>query len=227
VSELYQIVSTGSTYAVPNPNLSPENVYSGEIAIERQVLDTRLRLSLFQENTKNALISQTNQINNVFTTTFQNVGETRNRGVEFVVEQRNAFIPGLDLSNSVTYVDSRILSDSTFQSATGTTATGKHVPYVPDWRDTVQVTYRPNEHLAFSAAARYQGKMYATLDNTDSVSHVMGAFDKFFVVDTHVHYQIINMIAADAGIDNLFNEKYFEYHPFPGRTYVASVQVKF
>jgi iron complex outermembrane receptor protein len=135
-------------------------------------------------------------------------------------------IHGLDLSNSLTFVDSKILSDPAFQSATGTTATGKHVPYIPDWRDTVQATYRPNDQLALSLAARYQGKMYSTLDNTDTVSHVFGGFDKFFVVDTHVHYQINRVWSAEAGIDNLFNAQYFEYHPFPMRTYVASIKVK-
>jgi iron complex outermembrane receptor protein len=133
----------------------------------------------------------------------------------------------LELSNSATYVDSRIVSDPNFVSATGTTATGKHVPYVPNWRDTVQATYRPDEKLAVSLAARYSGKMYTTLDNTDSVSHVMGAFDKFIVVDAHVRYQFASYLTATLGIDNLLNEKYFEYHPFPGRTYVASMRLTF
>ncbi len=108
VAELYQIVATGPTFAVPNPNLTPENVYSGEFAVERNTGDSRLRLSFFQENTDNALISQTNQINNNFVTTFQNVDAIRNRGIEFVAEQRNVFIPGLEFSNSLTFVDSRI-----------------------------------------------------------------------------------------------------------------------
>ena len=227
VAELYQIVATGPTYSIPNPNLTPENDYSGEFAIERQVTDSKARLSFFQENTDNALISQTNLINGTYTTTFQNVAEVRNRGVEFVVSQDNVFIPGLSLSNSVTYVDSVILSDPTFQSATGTTATGKRVPYVPDWRDTVQVAYRPNDQLTFAVAGRYQGKMYSTLDNTDVVSNVFGGFDRFFVLDLHAHYKITEMISADAGINNLLNEKYFEYHPFPQRTFIADVKVKF
>ena len=227
VAELYQIVATGPIFSIPNPNLTPENDYYGEFAVERQVADSKARLSFFQENTDNALISQTNLINGTYTTFFQNVGETRNRGVEFVVSQDNLFIPGLSVSNSVTYVDSVILSDPTFQSATGTTATGKRVPYVPDWRDTVQVAYRPNDQLTFAVAGRYQGKMYSTLDNTDSVSNVFGGFDRFFVLDTHVNYKINERITADAGINNLLNEKYFEYHPFPQRTFIAAVKVKF
>jgi iron complex outermembrane receptor protein len=155
------------------------------------------------------------------------VNQTRNRGVEFVTEERDFLLKGLELSNSVTYVNARIVSDPGFVSAAGTSATGKHVPYVPDWRDTTQVTYRWDDKLALSAAARYSGKMYSTLDNTDTVSHVMGAFDKFFVVDAHVHYQFAKYLSAGAGIDNLFNKKYFEYHPFPGRTYVADLRLTF
>lgn len=227
VGELYQIVSTSGTYSIPNPDLTPEHDASGELAIERHVDDLRLRVSLFQENTKNALISQTNLLDGTYTTTFQNVGEIRNRGIELVAAWDNAFIRGLDLSDSVTYVDSIILSDPGFQSAAGTIATGKRVPYVPDWRNTAQATWRAGERLALSIAARYQGRMYSTLDNTDTVSHVFGGFDTFFVVDTHVHYQISRRVAAGAGIDNLFNERYFEYHPFPERTFVANLELRF
>jgi iron complex outermembrane receptor protein len=187
----------------------------------------RVRLSLFQENVTNALIQQTNLINNTFVSTWQNVGEIRNRGIELVTQFKIPWIPGLELSNSVTYLDGRILSDPTFQSATGTTATGERVPNVPDWRDTVQVTYRPVEEFALSVAAKYSGKIYSTLDNTDTVSHVTGAFDNFFVVDAHVRYQIGNYLTATAGIDNLFNYHYYEFHPFPGRTYLASLRLKF
>jgi iron complex outermembrane receptor protein len=227
VGELYQIVSAGGTYAVPNPDLTPEQVHSGELSAEWRARNARLRLSLFQENTSNALISQTNLVNGTYTSTVQNVDATRNRGMEFVAERDDALIRGLDLSNSVTYVDSIIRSDPGFRSAAGTTATGKHVPYVPDWRDTAQATYRLNERLAFTLAARYQAKVYSTLDNTDSVPHVFGAFDTFFVVDTHVHYRLNGIVSLNAGVDNLFNDEYFEFHPFPMRTYVANVQAQF
>ncbi|HET6306748.1 MAG TPA: TonB-dependent receptor [Rhodopila sp.] len=227
VSELYQEVAAGPIEYIPNPNLSPERDTDYEIAIERKTVDTRVRLSLFEENTRDALIQQTNFVNNAYVTTWQNVGATRNRGFELVTEERDWLIPGLELSNSVTYVNSLIVSDPSFASAAGTTATGKRVPYVPDWRDTLQATYRPTDQLAMTLAARYSGKMYSTLDNTDTVNHVMGSFDSFFVVDTHVHYQVSNYLTADAGIDNLFNETYFEYHPFPGRTYIASLKLKF
>jgi iron complex outermembrane receptor protein len=226
VSELYQIVSTGPIFSVPNPNLQPESVSSVELAFERLTANSRLRLSFFGDQTANALISQTSLVNNAFVTTFQNVSLTRDFGVEFVAEVKNAFIPGLTLSNSITYVKSNIVSDPGFQSATGSYATGMWVPYVPDWRDTAQVIYSPNEQLSFAAAARFQGKMYSTLDNSDYVSNVMGSFNNFFVFDAHIRYQVTNAISADIGIDNITDAKYFEFHPFPGRTYLASLKLK-
>ena len=95
---------------------------------------------------------------------------------------------------------------------------GKRVPYVPDWRAKLGVTYRPNESWAYTVAARYSGKQYSTLDNTDIISHVYGAFDDYFVVDMKIHYNATQNFSFDFGIDNLFNEQYFLFHPFPGRT---------
>jgi len=229
VSELYQTVLTGSTYSIPNANLRPEKDIQFEWANEFKRGDSRVRLSLWQEDTTDAIIQQTNTLPNyaVPVSTWQNVSAIRLRGAELVGVQQNFLLPGLDLSNSLTYVSSRILSDPQFSSSTGTTATGKRVPYVPDWRDTAQVVYRATDDLSFAVAARYSGKMYTTLDNTDTVSHVQGAFDRFFVVDTHVHYRVARYLEADVGVDNINNERYFEYHPFPGRTYIASAKLIF
>jgi iron complex outermembrane receptor protein len=226
VAELYQIVSTGSTFAIPNPNLLPESALSFEFAIERQDRNSRLRLSLFEEDTSNALIQQTLQTSNAFISTWQNVGLIRNRGFELVGELKDVFIPGLSLSNSLTYVDSKIISNPGFQSPTGSTSQGMWVPYVPQWRDTAQAVYRPNENLSFAASARFQGKMYSTLDNSDYVSGVQGSFDPFFVMDAHIRYQVAKSVSADIGVDNLTDYKYFLFHPFPGRTFVASLKLK-
>jgi iron complex outermembrane receptor protein len=228
VGELYQLVSTGSTFTSPNPNLKPERDVSGELALEHAITDGSVRLSLFQENTRNALISQTSTLPNyaVPVTYTMNVGEVRNRGIELAAQQNNVLIQGLELAGSVTFVDSTILSDPSFVSATGTTADGKHVPYVPRWRATAVATYRPTAAWAFTFAGRYSGKQYSTLDNTDNTANVFGAFDRFLVFDAHVNYQINEQLSASFGIDNLTNEKYFLYHPFPQRTYVASLKFR-
>jgi iron complex outermembrane receptor protein len=41
-----------------------------------------------------------------------------------------------------------------------------------------------------------------------------------------VNYRINTQLSASLGVDNLTNEKYFLYHPFPQRTYVASIKYR-
>jgi iron complex outermembrane recepter protein len=233
VTELYQNITVAGVATFANPNLTPEQDFNGELNIERHWNDGRVRLTLFKEHVNNAIISQTTNVTNSTggqtpTTTIGNVDAIRMQGVELSADKNNVLLTGLQLFGSVTYVDSRILSDPTFVSTIGgTTAVGKQVPNVPQWRSTLGVTYRPNDSWAYTVAARYTGKQYATLDNTDIVQHVFQAFDPFVVVDMKVHYTATQNFAFDFGIDNIFNEQYFLFHPFPGRTYVLAGKYTF
>ena len=226
VGELYQLVSTGSTFSTPNPDLKPETVRSGELALEHALDQGSVRLSLFQENTRQALISQTAFLSSyaVPVTYTMNVGELRNRGIELAAQKNNVLVDGLEISGSITFVDSTILANDTFSSSTGSASQGKHAPYVPRWRATAVATYRPTAEWSFTLAGRYSGREYSTLDNTDNTPHVFGAFDSFTVFDARAHYQINERLSASLGIDNFTNQKYFLYHPFPQRTYEADLK---
>jgi iron complex outermembrane recepter protein len=227
VAELYQIVSVGSTFASPNPNLDPERAWSGELSAERTLDRGFVRVSLFQETTRDALISQTSTVAGAAAPVafVDNVDKLRNRGIELVAQRSDVGIAGLDLSGSVTFVDSTILADDGFVSTSGTTAVGKHAPNVPRWRASAVATYRFDPRWTFTLAGRYSGKQYSTLDNTDNTAHVFGAFDNFTVFDARVRWQVTPAIAAALGIDNLTNEKYFLFHPFPQRTVLASIEL--
>jgi iron complex outermembrane receptor protein len=231
VAELYQVVTAGVNLAVPNPFLRPESVLSEEIAFERRFVDGKVRLSFFNENVHDALISQLGFLtgNSGPTATFTtNVDAVRNRGIELAAQKNNVLIDRLETFGSVTYVDSRILSDPSFVSTVGgTTAVGKHVPNIPMWRVTAGATYRPNAYWALTAALRYSSKQYSTLDNTDTVQNVFQAFDPFTVVDLRAQYKFSETATASFGIDNVGNAKYTLFHPFPQRTYLADVRIKF
>ncbi len=236
VGELFQLVTTGSTFTSPNPNLSPEKVYSEELTVEHTRGNIDLRLSLFQENVRNALIAQTSpliasngNISNVSYT--QNVGEVQNRGIEFSFNAQNLMIDGFDLQGSATYVDSQILRNdnarSSFNAALPVSVIGKRAPNVPDWKASLLATYHVDPKLSISAGGRYSGLIYSTIDNADRIANVYQSFNPYMVFDTRVQYAITDKIVAAVGIDNLGNEKYFEFHPFPMRSYVAELKVKY
>ena len=130
------------------------------------------------------------------------------------------------MSGSVTFVDSRILSDPTFRNAAGvlTDVTGKYTPNIPRLKSTAVATYRHDEHWSGTLAARYSERVWATLDNTDINPNTYQGFARHFVMDTRLRYQVDKQWSAAVGVDNLNNQKYYLFHPFPQRTVVAEVR---
>jgi iron complex outermembrane receptor protein len=229
VGELYQVATVNGVLLNPNPNLLPETAYDEEIAIERKFSDGYVRLSLFQDDTYDAMIAQNGFIpaTNTVTSFTTNVDHIRNRGVELAWQKDRAVFDKVDLFGSVTYVDSVTLSDPSFVGTNGSTAVGKRVPYVPAWRATLGGTYHVNDALAVTVVGRYQSKIYATLDNTDFVRNVYQAFDPFFVIDARVQYNVTKYGSISFGVDNLNNDKYHLFHPFPQRTFIVQGKLTF
>jgi len=218
VGELYQVVTT-PVPASPNPNLKPERARSEELAIERRGEHGTLRLSLFNESVKDALISQSGPLNGSSTiaTFVQNVGRTRVRGVELAFDRRD-LIAHVDVLGSVTYADGTTRKDTAFPSAVG-----KLLPQVPQWKATFVTTWRPVEKLSLTAAARYSSRLWGTLDNSDVVGNTYQGFYRYFVVDLRARYAINDHLTGSFGIDNVNNDRYFLFHPFPQRSFAAEL----
>ena len=114
----------------------------------------------------------------------QNVDRTRARGMELVADQYDAFIPGLELSGSLTAVDGRTVRDSAFAAAVN-----KCIPQLPKLRANALATYRPDDAWAFTLGARYSDRSFGTIDNSDPVSQTYQGFAGYFVLDARVRYQ--------------------------------------
>jgi iron complex outermembrane receptor protein len=221
VTELYQSVTTGATLSVPNPDLKPEHSNEYELAGEYRTGDGLVRLSLFQQDLANALLSQSAPLVPGSTTLFsyvQNVDRVRVRGFELVADQQDVIIPGLELAGSITYADGRTIADAAFPAAVK-----KLVPQLPKWRGNAVATYRPDTVWSFTLGARYSDRSFATIDNSDPVSHTYQGFDGYFVVDARAQVRLDEAWTLSAGIDNLNNDKYFLFHPFPQRTLVLEI----
>jgi len=221
--ELYQIVTTPAP-ALPNPILRPERALSEELSVERHDDHGSIRLSLFNESVKDALISQLGSltINGVLTTaTFvQNVDRTRARGVELAFQRSNV-LPRIDLSGSVTYADATTRADSIFP-----TAIGKLLPSVPHWKAVAVATWRPTTQISLTAAGRYASRMYGSLDNSDVVGNTYQGFYKYLVVDLRAQFRVTEHWSLGLGVDNVNNDKYFLFHPFPQRSFTADLTMK-
>jgi iron complex outermembrane receptor protein len=220
VSELYQGSIEGNRIVNTNPNLRPERSWTTELSAERDLkgwgVDSVLRTTLFVENTKDALYSQalTNLVSTV-----QNVDAIRTRGLEVALNAVDVGIKGLDLGGSLTLTRSKIAANSGFPGSVG-----HEQPRIPKVRATLLATYRPDARWSYTVGARYSGRQYGTLDNSDTSGAAYTGFSKFFVVDARIRYRIDRQWSAAVGIDNLNNNKYWAFHPYTQRTYVAELK---
>jgi iron complex outermembrane receptor protein len=224
VSELYQGGINGAGTLINNdPNLKPEKSWTGELTAERK-LDSELmrgllRLTAFGERTSDALYSQTNVLVTPNVTNVQNVDRINTSGLEVAYAASDVAVQGLDINASATWTNSRIDRNDKFPASEG-----KWQPRIPEWRATGEATYHVNDRLAATLAARYSGRQYSTLDNSDPNGFAYQGASRYFTTDLRVTYRINKQWSGAVGIDNLNNYKYWNFHPYPQRTWVAELK---
>ena len=220
VSELYQAIATGPSITVPDPNLRPERARSAEIAGVWSDRRGHVRLSLFHETVRDALISQTAPLVPGSTTLFnyvQNIPKVRTNGVELAFERRD-LVEGLDVSGSVTLADPEVLKDPAFPAAEG-----KTLPQVPRRRATLVLSYRPDDKATLTLAGRYASRSFGTIDNSDVVAHTYQGFEGYLVLDVRAHFRVTRDWRVGLGVENVGNRKYYLFHPFPQRSFTGEL----
>jgi iron complex outermembrane receptor protein len=249
VTELYQLVTTGPTYAVPAPDLRPDNVLATEWRAARRFAAGPLAaggrpasasVALFTQDVRDAIlplqyVPLVSGSPTLYAVT-KNVDYVRARGAElaFDVSPR----PSLQFTGGATYLDARVYAADARGTATAPAGStqGKFEPNVPKWRAVFTATVRPplggdgagpERPLALTVAGRYSTKVFNTLDNSEVLFNRYFAFAEYFVADARATYRLGRGLTAAAGVDNLLDRQYFLFHPFPQRTLVASLQYGF
>jgi iron complex outermembrane receptor protein len=217
VGELYGATSGGALAFINDPNLSPEKSWTGELTAEREWGGGLARATLFHETTRDALISQL--VPGTATSRVQNVDKVRTTGLELAANGQDLLMRGIDLGGSLTYAHS-----ITVANAANPASAGKWQPRVPRWRATALATWRPDAHWAATLAARYSGRQYSNLDNSDVNAFAYFGASRYLTLDVRVRWQIDRQWSAAFGIDNLNNQQYWAFHPYPQRTYSAELK---
>ena len=214
VTELYQQVTSGTTLVQNNPNLQPEEVTSYDWTTEYAWHGDQFRLSLFQEDRRNALFSQTDTTVSPNLTQIENISSARFQGAEGAFDAQNVVLKGLDLNGSVTLTHSEILSD-----AQAPTAVGKDYPRIPKWRARLVALYRITPAMTASVGYRFSSGAFSTLLNTDVNHGVYGGISSYSVVDLRLTYDLGHGIRLSGGVDNIGDTKYYvSPHPYPQTT---------
>jgi iron complex outermembrane receptor protein len=224
LGELYGATATVNSQYINDPNLRPEKSWTTELTAEKDLGNSLLRVTFFTESVRDSLYSQTtfNPAANANISRVQNVGRIKTQGVEVAFSGADVLKKGLDLSGSVTYADSRIKENKGFVAVAGDTV-GQYQPRVPVWRATALASYRFDSAWTATFGARYSGKQFSSLDNTDVNGFAYQGTSKYFTTDVRVRYQVNKQWSAAVGIDNLNNYQYWNFHPYPQRTFMAEL----
>ena len=204
-----------------NPNLSPEKSHTTELTIEKDLGHGLLRVTTFFEETKDAIVSQSSLVpgSSTIATNVQNIGRIKSQGLELAYAGSHVFIRGLDVSSSVTYVDSRIK-----ENPNAPDTIDQQQIRVPAWRGNFLGNFHWSDQLSTSLGARYAGRQYGQLNNSDINGYAYTGNSKLFVVDARVRYRVDKQWSIAGGIDNLNNYKYWNFHQYPMRTYHAELK---
>lgn len=225
VSELYGATSTTNSQYINDPDLHPEKSWTGELSAETVVGVWSSRLTFFAEDTRDSLYSQTtfDAAANKNISRVQNVDHIVTKGLEATLSANDWGLKGLDLSGSVTYADSRIRRNQGFVTSPGDTV-GKWQPNIPRWRATAVASYRFDEHWTATLAGRYSGRQYRTLNNADVNGFTYQGVSKYATLDARVLYRFNKQWSAAVGVDNLNNYQFWNFHPYPQRSYTAELR---
>lgn len=221
---LYNLFRTWSYYGVTyhgNPNLKPETSWSWDIGAEQKLWKgASVKATYFENYVDDLVYRKTVDAQNQV---YINVGKAEIKGVELAAEQKFDF--GLRLfANYTDNIDLKVVKNSINPGSEG-----KQLTLTP------KETFNIGGEWAmgpFSArlVGRYASKRYNDDLNRDTVNHVYGSYDPYFVADAKLSYKLtmfgVSGIASFA-VDNIFNRNYFSYYKAPGRQWFGDLTIKY
>jgi iron complex outermembrane recepter protein len=73
-------------------------------------------------------------------------------------------------------------------------------------------------------AVRYSGAQFRTLNNADVNGFTYQGVSKYLTADVRLRYRFDRQWSAAFGIDNLNNYQFWNFHPYPQRSYSAELK---
>jgi iron complex outermembrane receptor protein len=202
-----------------DPNLKPEKSVDASLILRRSFGPVRTTASLFYQDIDDAIFSFSglNQFGTVVSS-YKNVDQVRQYGVELIVEATDVLVPGLDIDANASW-----MSADTVKNRANPAAEGVMFPRIPEWRSNGNVRYRINDAWKVSLGWRY-----ATRPNSDlfglSRGDAYGFQSEYFTVDGRVTWNVTDRAELGLGVDNLFNDQAYVAHPLPQRTFVVDLK---
>jgi iron complex outermembrane receptor protein len=226
VGELFQGgLSASGSYVEGDPTTHPglraERGSTGELSALWTGGQAQVRATVFHENTRDALYAQTAFIDGRNVASVQNIGRIATLGLELAAS--GAAGKTWRWQASLTHADSRIRANDGFVATPGDTL-GRQQPRVPRWRASALVSVALTPAVDATLGARYGSTQYGSLNNADVNGRSYQGFSPYLTTDLKLRWQLDRRWSASLGVDNLNDARYWNFHPYPGRTVHATLR---
>ena len=216
VEELFRNEASGDRQFVADPNLKPENGLHHNLSFEKYFSEGSAKINFFHEVVDEVIFTfSTIDLGNSGTvTTTLPVDEVTTSGIEFIYNQNKLFNSRFDMRFNIAYTHAQITKNKLNRGIEN-----KEFPRIPKWRANLLATYHFSDSLNLNSSLRYASDTYSELNNNDRAQRVFGAQDEYLFVNLKANWQATETVHIGVGIDNLFNEEAYTFHPWPSRTF--------
>ncbi|MGL5745548.1 MAG: TonB-dependent receptor [Cetobacterium sp.] len=187
-----------------------------EIGIKDYIGNTYVSTSVFYIETENEIFYGKNELTEEKSN--RNLdGMSKRKGIEFSLEH---YFDKLTISESLTYMETEFKD-------------GKDIPGVPNVKGVLNLNYKFNDKLTLNNSWEYYGKAF---DSSDE-ENIREKVDSYLISGISMSYDFKDGLIVSAGVNNLFNEKYYDYvgysnnkrsyYPAAERNYYLGVKYSF
>lgn len=230
VEELYNGTVTATSETLSDPNLLPERSDAIELSAEKDWERHRLRVSLFHDDVRDAILRQSTTDATVCRSTgtsastytcVQNVDRVKTRGIEIAWQAHDWLLKGLSLDANAAFAHSKVVANARDPNSVGT-----YWLRVPKVRANLLAAYRANDRCMTSIGVRHSGRAHNDVYNADINPDVYGGVSSFTFVDLRVSYEFDPRVELALGVDNAADARGYQAHPYPGRTWFTELRVR-
>lgn len=213
VEELYNGTVTASAESLSDPNLLPERADALELSAEKDWQAHRLRVSLFRDDVRDAILRQSDTSVTPTRTRVSNVDRVKTTGLELAWQAYDWLLKGLNLDASAAFARSKVAANTRDPQSVG-----KYWLRVPKLRANLLAAYRLNHRAMASLGVRHSGRAYNDVYNADVNPDVYGGVSSFTFVDLRASVKLDPKLELALGVDNVADSRGYQAHPYPGRT---------
>lgn len=219
VEELYNGTVTSASLTLSDPNLKPEASNALDLSAEKGWAQHRVRVSLFHDDVRDAILRQTDTTMTPIKTYVSNVDRVKTTGAELAWSAQDWPLAGLSLEANAAFTRARVVANAHDPQSVGTWWLR-----VPRTRGNVLAAYRPDERWMGSVGVRHEGRSWNDAYNLDVNPDVYGGNSRLKQVDLRLACQIDRHRELAAGVNNAANSHAYQSHPYPGRTLFAELR---